>query len=103
MTTPAPITSPWIWDAPDYQGNRIKITVTFNNSTRALTGASVFRDPECVYKRVYIGLGPDGTPDTSPDTILVPDGTTSIPESQLRRNSLATIEDILALQITAGP
>ena len=103
MGTPSPAVSPWTWDAEDYQGNGIHISVTFNNSTRALTGATVVRDVGCVYGTLYIGVGPDGTPNTSPNAFAVPEGTTNLNKNRLTSNGLNTIEDVEALQITAGP
>lgn len=100
---PGVVTSPWVYQSADYRNKVIRITVTFNNTTKALTGATVFRDTDCVYTKIYIGLGSDGTPDTTPHTFAVPAGTTTITAGQLGANGLNTINDILALQITAGP
>ena len=103
MADPAPITSPYIWEAGDYLSRVIRITITFNNSTRAITGASVFRDVGCLYQTIYIGTGPDGTPNSTDKKLAVPAGTTSISANQLKQVGLNVIEDVLALQITAGP
>jgi hypothetical protein len=94
--------SPWVWEADDYQGNSIIITVTFNNSTRVLSGATVVRQAGCVYGTIFIGVGSDGTPNTAPDQFAVPVGSTRVTANQLKRNGLTTIENVLALQITAG-
>lgn len=98
-----PLLSPWVWWATDNEGDQIRITVTFNDATRALTGATVFRDANCTYRKIYIGLGADGTPDTTTSSFAVAAGSTAITANQLRQRGLDTIEDILALQITAGP
>jgi hypothetical protein len=105
MTKPAPppAPSPFLYTASDYQENEIRITVTYDNSTRALTGATVFRDSACVYKHLYLGLGTDGTPDATTHKLTVPAGTTTITANQLSAVGLNTAEDIYALQITAGP
>lgn len=98
-----PMTSPWIWTAADYLGRRIQISVAFNNSTFAITaGSTVFRDADCLYTKVYIGLGGDGTPETA-QVFSVPAGTTNLPRSAFTSNGLSTIQDVLALNITAGP
>lgn len=102
MTAPTPPTSPWVWETFDYRQRPIGIEVRFDDVTRALTGATVYRDPECVYTTILIGTGEDGIPDNSPDAYAVPAGTTEVPLQVLRRNKLRTIEDVLALQITAG-
>lgn len=98
-TTP----NPWVYEAGDYQGNMIRITVTFDSVTRVLSGASVFRDPACVYHKIYIGLGGDGRPDSTPHVFTVPSGTTAINKTTLNASGFTVIEDVLALQITAGP
>lgn len=95
--------NPFVVEFRDYVGKVIRLTANFNEATRALTGAVAFRDADCQYRRVYIGLGPDGAPDSTPDVVPVPAGTTSVSANQLRRNGLRTIEDVTALQITAGP
>lgn len=92
-----------MWEAPDNFGNFIRITVTFNESTRALSGATVFRDAACQWTHIYIGLGADGTPDSTDKAFTVPAGTSTVTANQLRQRGLNTIEDIQALQITAGP
>jgi len=94
--------TPWIWEDADFAGNVIRITVTFDNGTRVINGCTVFRDAACVYRHMLIGLGGDGTPDTSPRNVNVPAGTTVVPVNALNNQGLTTIEDVLALQITAG-
>lgn len=94
--------SPWVWEAVDYQGNVIRITVVFNNATRALSSATVSRDAACVYTKIYIGIGADGTPDTT-HAIPVPAGTTPITARQMAAVGLHVIGDVIAFQITAGP
>jgi hypothetical protein len=98
-----PFVSPWVWAARDFQGSAITITVNFNNNNRALQNSSVVRDAGCLYSHIYIGLGPDGTPNSTPHTFTVPFGTTQITAGQFSAVGLNTIDDILALQITAGP
>jgi hypothetical protein len=95
--------TPWVWTAADAANNVIRITVTFNNATRALTGATVFRDAACVYTKIYIGVGSDGSPNSSPRVFTVPAGTTTFTAAQMSSVGLNTIENILAHQITAGP
>lgn len=101
-----PLLSPWVWDARDNEGDVIRITVAFDNTTRAITGITAFRDAACIYTKIVIGLGADGTPNTTDKTIAVPAGTTVLTASQraaLASKGLSTIEDVLALQITAIP
>lgn len=103
MGTPGQEQSPWVWTAADYQGNAITVSITFNDSTRAISGGSVTRDPGCVYGHVYVGTGADGIPDDTPKAFAVPVGTTNLNKNRFTNNGLNTIEDVLALQITAGP
>jgi hypothetical protein len=98
-----PPVSPWVWEAGDSNGNVIRATVTFDNVTGALSGMTVFRDPACLYVHVYIGTGPDGTPNTAARQWAVPAGSTNVTAGQLAANGLHTISEMQALQITAGP
>lgn len=100
---PPLMTSPWVWESGDYREKIIRISVGFDPITRLVLSVQVYRDPDCVYGRVYIGLGADGTPNSTINTVPVPIGNTSIGAAPLRRNGLSTIDDILKLQITAGP
>ena len=106
MSVPGPLTSPIVWEALDYQSKVIRITVTFNESTRAITGITVFRDAACLYTKIYVGLGADGTPDSTARKVTVPSGTTALNSTQLSAlaaNGLATAEDFNNANITAGP
>jgi hypothetical protein len=98
-----PAQSPYVWESGDYQGKVIRITVVFNNATRSITSASVFRDADCVYTRLYLGRGADGSPNSSTRSFVVPAGITNVPVQQMANRGFSTIEDFLALQITAGP
>lgn len=99
---PPPISvSPWTQEFRDTDGHVIRISVLFDPITRALLGAVAYRSGKCAYTRILIGLGPDGTPDSTPDVFVVPAGVTNVAAAALRRNALRTIEDVLALQITA--
>lgn len=102
MGTPGVQTSPLVIAFPDYQQNAITCTITFNNASKALTGATVVRDPGCVYTYLSFGLGPDGTPNTAPGRFNVNVGTTTVTANQLKAGGLNTINDVLALQFTAG-
>lgn len=105
MGIPTPATSPWFQEFGDNLGKFINITVTFNESTRAITGITVHRDPGCQWTHILIGLGDDGVPDHSDKSIAVPEGTTVLTAQQLTflaSRGLSTIEDIEGLNITAG-
>lgn len=100
---PSPITSPYLaYSATDYAGKVISFTVTFDTSNN-LTGATVFRDPACLYTHVYIGLGTDGTPNSTSKKFTVPSGTTQVTKAQINAVGVVTVNDALGTQITAGP
>jgi hypothetical protein len=97
--------SPWVSRFADYQDKAITITVTFNNSTRSITGGSITRDAGCMFTKVLIGLGGDGRPDSTDKAFNVGalEGTQSVGKAPFTARGLNTIEDIQALQITASP
>jgi len=98
-----PPPNPYVWESRDYTGNVIRISIAFNAGTGALTGATASRDPNCVYRKIYFGVGVDGSPDTTGHVINVASGSANVPVGQLHSAGLDTISDVLAGQITAGP
>lgn len=100
-----PLQSPYIWQCSDITGKVIRGTFNFDNTTRALSSCVVYRDAGCYFTRIYVGVGPDGQPESTGvnNTFVVPDGTTNVTANQMRQRGFNTIEDVLATQITAGP
>jgi len=99
-----PEASPYQFDAVDNFGKHIRITIPFNEATGAiLNGGSVVRDADCQWTKIYIGLGADGTPDTTDKVFTVPEGTTNLTANQLGSRGLDTITDLRLYQVTAGP
>jgi hypothetical protein len=96
--------NPWEYRAEDYQGNAISITFPWDNTTRALTGATATRDVGCVYDVIYVGFGADGKVESSTRKISLKNftGSKSFTATQLAAVGLNTIDDILSLQITAA-
>jgi hypothetical protein len=98
-----PQLSPWTATFYDYQHRAIQIIVTFNNSTRALLGAVLHRDSGCLYTRIALDNPNDAArvkwftcpADGQPDI--------TVTAAQLASRGLNTIEDVLAVQITAAP
>lgn len=105
MENPGNPVSPWIYQAADYQGNVIRVTIVFAAASPfTITTVTTFRDAACVYKNIYFGLGADGTPDTSSKAFGgVPSGTTTVGAALLSSLGFSTILDVLAGQVTAGP
>lgn len=94
-----PLLSPYVCEFLDYQGLVLRITVSFNDATRALTGALVHRDPGCLFTRI-VWDNPQGA--NRKPLPAVPEGDTSVTAQQIRSaTGFRTIEDVLAVQITA--
>lgn len=105
MGVPTPPTTPWTQHFEDTPGRAIDISVAFDNTTRILSGITVSRDANCVFTKILIGTGADGVPDDTDKVVSVPAGSHSLTPAQLTNlanHGLTTIEDITALQITAG-
>lgn len=103
MKEPGPIPNPWVWESSDYQGNMIRISIDYNEGNRSITGGFGERDDACVYKKIYIGLGTDGTPDTTGHVFNVASGHQNYGKGVFTGAGLDVIEDVLNEQITAGP
>lgn len=100
-----PTVSPYVVTFGDYLGRVIRITVSFDTGTGDLTDIVVFRDAGCLFTKILIGTGPDGTPDSSPRAVNVPAGTTDFTPAQLqvlKNRGLNTITEFYSYQITAG-
>jgi hypothetical protein len=96
-----PISSPYVYDSGgDFQGRHLTATFAFDNVTRVLSGLTVHRDVGCVYVAVLIG-SPNATPVRVPANGSIPTGDTPVTKGQLNAVGFTTVEDVLALQITA--
>lgn len=101
-----PVQSPYVaLDAPDNLGRHLTITFVFDNVTRALATGTVHRDANCRWHKIVIGIGADGDPGSSTHTFNVGNlvGDQSFNATQMAAVGFSTIEDVLALQITAVP
>lgn len=98
-----PLVSPWVWEADDYVGLAIRITVNFNNSTLALQSAVVHRDTGCQYNTIVF----DNPTDAQKAKLLAAPvdgaGDKTYTANQMSKQGLSTINDVLAIQITAQP
>jgi len=84
--------------------NRIKLVITFDDVTRALIALDTHRDEACMYHSIAVGIGPDGTPDTSPIRWTPPVGdytSTAQDLAWLASVGVTTIEEFNNHQITA--
>jgi hypothetical protein len=114
-----PVTSPYVLTFGDYlydqagadparPDHAVQITVTFNNATRAITGAVVWRAADCLWTKIVVGLGADGAPDSSTrvfDLSALDDTTRSVSAAVMSHApwNVNTIEDFLSAgQITAA-
>jgi hypothetical protein len=95
-----PYPSPWMAVFNDNTGLFIRITIPFDNTTKAiLDGGVIHRDPGCRWTRIVWGVPSDGAAKRSP---AVPVGDTAFTAAQvLAFSGFSTINDILALQVTA--
>lgn len=94
--------SPYVVRFPDYLQRAITITVNFDNATRSIINAVVVRDTGCLWTKILIGLGTDGTPDSSTRKVTVPVGTTNVGKAVFTGFGVDTIEQFQAYNLTAG-
>lgn len=104
---PAP-TSPYTFYALDGIGHTFSISFPYDDATTgggtgAINGpVTVHRDAGCLYRRVAVDVGGDGTPDTSGKvfnmTGLTGDRTFTV--TQVNHVGLVTIDDVKTTQIT---
>jgi hypothetical protein len=99
--------NPYIWSSgPDIHGNEINIAVSWDAGQRTITGITVHRDPACIFSVILIGLGADGSPNSTDKQVDVSglEGDRVLPANrltQLASRGLSTVDNVLALQITA--
>jgi hypothetical protein len=102
---PPALVSPWIWHTEDFRGQKISLSIAFDNITHLILGITTYRDPDCLFTKILIGLGPDGTPDTTDKVVTVPAGTTNVVAaliSALATVGVSTIDNVLSWQMTAA-
>lgn len=118
MARGEPLASPYVMTFGDYLADpgadadqtkprhAVRIEVAFNNGNHSITGATAWRAADCLWTKIALGVGSDGTPNTSPvvfDLSGLNDASTSISGGQLAKPpyNFSTIDDFMALQITA--
>ena len=105
MANPPPLVSPWVWETYDTPGRVLRVTVSFNNTTHAITGITSHRDSGCAFTQLLIGIPAIGAPNDTDKVLDIPDGTTVVGAGRLAAlasRGLNSIDDILTLQITAA-
>jgi hypothetical protein len=113
-----PLVSPYVATFGDYKydpaadadssrpNHAVRIAVSFDNTTHAITGAVVWRAANCLWHHIVCGLGADGTPNSSTfdfDLTTLNDATRNITANQMGRPpyNVDTIDQFMATQITA--
>jgi hypothetical protein len=103
----------WLYDPggvtnaarPDHA---VQVTVNFNNATRAITNAVVWRASDCRWTKIVVGVGANGTPDTTTkvfDLSTLNDSTRTVTAAQMAAAPwlVTTVEQFMAAgQITAA-
>jgi hypothetical protein len=93
---------------PARPGHAVQVTLSFNNTTRAITNAVVWRAANCRWTKIAVGLGADGTPDTATRVFnlsTLNDATRTVTAAQMAAApwNVTTVEQFLAAgQITAA-
>lgn len=99
-----PPKSPWTYESADYQGRAITFTVVFNETTLAITSARIDRDSGCMYTKIFLGTGADGSPNSSTRQFSVGQSTGHIvTPAELSSAGISTFTDLLQVQVTASP
>lgn len=99
-----PPISPWTYNSADYLGRAITFTVVFDESTLDITSARIDRDAGCVYTKIFLGTGGDGSPNSSTRQFSVGQSTGhTVSPAELNAAGISTFTDLLQVQVTASP
>lgn len=118
MARGEPLVSPYVMAFGDYLADpgadvdptkpdhSVRIQVDFDNTTHAITGATVWRSASCLWSHIACGVGTDGRVESSTfvfDLTGLNDATRAITASQLSKAPyrVSTIDQFMASQITA--
>jgi hypothetical protein len=100
---PDPV-SPYVFVVRDFLGRVISLTVPYD-ATKVISGTcTVHRDAGCIYTKVIIDVGGDGTPDTSLKTLSVAGfvGDKTFTKAQVNAVGLVTLADVKAHSLTCA-
>jgi hypothetical protein len=98
-----PLLSPWVVGFQDYLNRVVTITVNFNDATRALTNAVIHRDSGCLFHTIVFDNPSDAVKAKRLTAPADGAGDRTYSKAQLASQGLNTIEDAMAVQITAEP
>jgi hypothetical protein len=99
-----PPKSPWTYESADYLGRAITFTVNFNEQTLDITSARIDRDPGCMYTKIFLGIGGDGSPNSSTRQFSVGQSTGHpVAQAELAAAGISTFTDLIQVQVTASP
>jgi hypothetical protein len=99
-----PPVSPFVFEARDYLGRIIRITIPYDDVTKAINAsATVHRDAGCLYTKIVVDVGGDGSPNSSTKKVTVPAGDTTVTVAQMSAVGLTSINQVINTQITAIP
>jgi hypothetical protein len=113
-----PITSPYVMTFGDYladpatdvdptqPAHAVRIQVDFDNTTHAITGATVWRSATCRWTKITLGVGTDKRPESSTfvfDLSALADASQTLTASEMAHPPyrVTTIDQFMSSQITA--
>ncbi len=94
--------NPWEFGGTDSENREVLVSLPWDSISRALGDATTTRDDGCLYRTFLVGVGPDGTPDSTPTQFGIPEGLSQIPQATLAAAGLTTIDNIISQQVTLG-
>jgi hypothetical protein len=98
-----PLLSPWVSEFRDYLGRVVRITVNFDDATRALTNAVLHRDTGCLWTKVVFDNPGDAVKAKRITAPADGQGDRTYTAAQLSAVGYTTIDQAMAVQITAEP
>lgn len=84
----------------DYLGRAIRITVTFNNTTRAITNAVVSRDTGCLWTKIVFDVPGDGVKSRRLNAPADGAGPRTYTGTQIANQGYSDIDALMTVQIT---
>lgn len=99
-----PLLSPWLpGPFQDYLGRKIVVTVNFDDATRALISVVIHRDTGCLWHTLVFDNPTDAAKAKRLAAPADGAGDKTYTSGQLAAQGLTTIEQAIAVQVTAEP